>query len=167
MNRLTLAVVLMFSIIFGVGPAASQDGEKKTSRAAEDFVENGIAATIAASCKKIFPPTKCRNGYLILHSHGQEPLQAAEFDGLSIGHKSGDIVMATITKARWPVYRGLRVGTSRAAVLRVLGTPTERRSDGKDESAEILYWGPGESSAKFVFDERGLVTEVTWELYYD
>ena len=75
--------------------------------------------------------------------------------------------MATVTKASWPVFMGLRVGASRKKVLQVLGEPNERVSDGEDENADFIYWAPGESSAKFIFDEKGFVIEVTWELFYD
>jgi len=148
-------------------PAAGYDESVKITPAAENFVMNGIDNTLAESCKKMFPPSKCRNGHLILHPNSLNTLQEQKFDGLTIGYKSEGVVMATVTKASWPVFMNLRVGTSREKVLQVLGEPNERVSDGEDENAEILYWAPGESSAKFVFDEKGLVTEITWELYYD
>ncbi len=148
-------------------PAAGYDESIKITRTAENFVMNGIDNTLAESCKKMFLPSRCRNGHLMLHPNSLNTLQWQQFDGLSIGYKSEGVVMATVTKASWPVFMGLRIGTSREKVLQVLGEPNERVSDGEDENAEILYWAPGESSAKFVFDEKGFVVEVTWELYYD
>ena len=53
MNRYFLAVVVTFSMLFGLGSATVQENVAKITIAAEDFAQNGISATLAAGYKKL------------------------------------------------------------------------------------------------------------------
>ncbi len=56
MNKYALAAVVTLLIILGIEPAAGQEEAVKITPAAEqDFVQNEISATLAASCKKLNP----------------------------------------------------------------------------------------------------------------
>jgi hypothetical protein len=158
--------------------ALAQQESTKISPTAEDFVVRGMDTTLAG-CSKPLPPKKCSYGRLIrkgplesLYSTNNEGFfdyQELEFDGLSLTYRDGEIVVATVKNTNWPVSRGLRVGTSRNTLLRVLGTPSIIESSSRGEVENLRYCTESiPDCATFTINTKnGQVIEINWSKYYD
>lgn len=153
--------------------AANASDDATVSAAAVNFVNQG-PELVLRDCPAVPPARNCVHGRL-LHMGKVETqpyqegdtftTQAVEYDGLTLGLRSGAVIYMEVTKATWPLPQGLRVGMSMREVEQALGTPTSIESQGE---TELATYSTEYNYVLFRADGPELrVREVIWQFYYD
>jgi len=171
LTRRITAGALFFLSTFVFGAAALAQDRLTRSERLNDFTSSGWdfkTGTSLADLNRLGKVLR-QNASTRPNPHVRGQMDESRvlfFDGLIIdayfpAKNYSDLLLSsvTITKRKWPVKYGLRVGASRTAVTQSLGDPNEKTH------STAKYCGV--SSCVIFSFQNGYISKITWDLYLD
>ncbi len=173
MNRRIIYILLVLLFLVCRGAYAQSDDTFKRWQFIDDFVFNGIPLSLETSDAKIRALGRVikieTEEYEAPHDKGSMlEMRTYHLDGLIVvahfakgDNSRGQLSKAVVTKAKWKINKGLRVGSPLDLISNTLGEPTTK--------SEGSYSYCGETSVDCVIFEfsENKVTKITFTYYLD